>query len=72
MFWVTSSIGISKLAVLVTLKVSNVNFREERSVISVIFVNEMSARLCQDWRRILRWPSSMKFVSYGSLEGSRR
>src|SRR5258708_7457159 len=27
MFWVTSSIGISKLAVLVTLKTSNVNFR---------------------------------------------
>jgi hypothetical protein len=43
--------------------------QEERSVISVIFVSEMSARLCQDWRRILRWPSSMKFVSYGSLEG---
>src|ERR1700680_988047 len=69
MFWVTSSIGISKLAVLVTLKISNVNFREERSVIPVIFLSEMSARLCHDWRKILRWPWSMKFVSYGSLEG---
>jgi len=46
-----------------------VNFREERSVISVIFVSEMSARLCQDWRKVLRWPWSMKFVSHGSLEG---
>ena len=69
MFWLTSSIGISKLAVLVRLKTSKVYFTEVRSVICVILTSEMSARLCQDCRKILRWPRTMKFVSYGSLEG---
>src|SRR6202041_269917 len=69
-FWLISSIGMSKLAVLVRLKTSKLNFREERSVIWVSFTSEMSARLCQDCRKILRWPWSIKFVSYGSLEGT--
>jgi hypothetical protein len=41
-FWLISSIGMSKLAVLVKLKASKVNFREERSVIGVSFTSEMS------------------------------
>jgi hypothetical protein len=56
MFWLTLSIGMSKLAVLVTLKISKANFTEERSVIWVVFMSEMSARLCQDCRKILRCP----------------
>src|SRR5450631_2726956 len=69
MFWLTSSIGISKLAVFVRLKTSMVNFNEERSVIWVVFESERSQRFCQVWRKILRWPWSMKLVSYGSLAG---
>src|ERR1700722_19197789 len=69
MFWLTSSIGISKLAVFVRLKISKVNFRVERSVICMVLISEMSARLCQVCRKILRWPLAMKFVSYGSFAG---
>src|SRR5271165_4901950 len=69
MFWLTSSIGISKLAVFVRLKTSKAYFKRERSVIGVNFTSEMSARRCHDCRKILRSPWAMKFVSNGSFVG---
>ncbi len=35
----------------------------------MFFTSEMSARRCQGWRKMLRSPLLMKFVSYGSFEG---
>src|SRR4029077_13454646 len=69
MFWLTSSIGISKLAVFVRLNTSMVNFSEERSVIWIVFEIDISQRFCHVCRKILRWPCSMKLVSYGSFAG---
>src|SRR5271169_4077466 len=69
MFWLTSSIGISKLAVFVRLNTSMVNFSDERSVIWIVFETDISQRFCHVCRKILRWPWSMKLVSYGSLAG---
>src|SRR5271166_4166993 len=59
---------MSKLLVLVRLKMSKVYFNEKRSVSWVSFTKEMSARLCQDWRKMLRWPL-VKLVSKASPVG---
>src|SRR5579863_41893 len=60
--------GMSKLLVLVRLKISKLYFRETLSVISVSFTNDMSARFCQAWRKMLRWPV-VKLVSKLSPAG---
>src|SRR5580704_1751959 len=60
--------GMSKLAVLVRLKISRLYFRETRSVMGVTFKKEMSARFCQAWRKMLRWPV-VKLVSKVSPAG---
>src|SRR5580704_757443 len=59
---------MSKLAVFVRLKTSKLYFKEKRSVSCVSFTNEMSARLCHDWRKMLRWPF-VKSVSKVSPAG---
>src|SRR3974390_1047904 len=64
-----SSIGTSKLAVLVKLKISKLYFTATRSVTCVVFMNEMSAERCHDWRKMLRWPL-VKLVSYRSPAGT--
>ena len=61
-FCETLSIGTSKLAVLVTLKTSKLNFAENRSVNRVAFTIETSARRCQGCRKMLRCPV-VKLVS---------
>src|ERR1700691_2195990 len=63
-----SSIGTSKLAVLVRLKTSKLYLTENRSVNWVIFTREISALRCQDCRKILRWPE-VKPVSKVSPAG---
>src|ERR1700719_453159 len=60
MFWFTLSIVMSKLGVLVTLKMSNVYRADTRSLIFVVFPIEMSPRLCQGCRKMLRWPFEME------------
>src|SRR5271155_4559376 len=60
--------GPSKLAWLSTLKTSKVYFNETRSVMGVTFTSEMSARFCQAWRKMLRWPV-VKLVSKVSPGG---
>src|SRR6202044_1035879 len=59
---------MSKLGVLVRLKTSKLYFRETRSLIFVFFTMDMSARRCQAWRKILRWPV-VKLVSKVSPGG---
>src|SRR5580658_5513660 len=60
---------MSKLAVFVKLKTSNVYFIRKRSLSFVSFTMEMSARFCHGCRKMLRWPLLIKLVSYGSFEG---
>lgn len=55
-FCVTLSIGMSKLGVFVRLKTSKVYFNENRSVSCVTFKTDMSARRCQDWRKMFLGP----------------
>ena len=69
-FWSMLSIGMSKLGWLVRLNTSKLYLNVNRSVICVIFTMEMSARFCQDWRKILRCPPpGMKLVSNVSPAG---
>src|ERR1700675_3740277 len=58
----TLLIGMSKLGVFVTLKMSKVNLEFTRSVIRVCFTTETSPRFCQDCRKMLRCPV-VKLVS---------
>src|SRR5579863_1970496 len=60
--------GMSKLLVFVRLKISKVYFNDTPSVIAVTFTNDMSARFCQAWRKMLRWPV-VKLVSKVSPAG---
>src|SRR5216684_7745929 len=59
---------MSKLAVFVTLKTSNVNFIETRSVNCVALIREASVRRCQGCRKMLRCPV-VKVVSKMSPAG---
>ncbi len=69
-FWSILSMGMSKLGWLVRLKTSMLYFSETRSVNAVTFTMEMSARFCQDWRKMLRCPPlGMKLVSNESPAG---
>src|ERR1700733_3653891 len=60
--------GMSKLAVLVTLKISRLYFKRTFSVSEVSFTNEILALFCQACRKILRWPV-VKLVSNVSPAG---
>ncbi len=72
MFCETLSIGMSKLAVLVRLKTSKrVPHRDALGDLAWSSRCEMSARLCQDCRKMLRWPLVMKLVSYVIVRGNR-
>src|SRR5579863_938648 len=59
---------ISKLEVLVRLKISRLYFIASRSVICVSLTKEMLAAFCHDWRKMLRWPL-VKLVSKVSPAG---
>ena len=56
MFCVTSSIGMSKLGSVGQVEDIEAVFHREPLGDFVIFTSEMSARFCQDWRKMLRWP----------------
>src|SRR5882672_2969665 len=62
--------GMSKLGWLVKLKTSKLYFNANLSVNCVSFTMEISARFCQDWRKMLRCPPlGMKLVSNVSPAG---